>query len=272
MRAKFGIVSVGSCVVRQGAGNAMDYPERQGAITRGQRWSAQRALPFCLGTSQLSAAGVIWRRNNFLRRLVTLETGLLAAFGAGAIHAIGVEPDRMVILKTKPEVVSPYNQKFVLKQTLVDVECWNCTDGSTGTILAGTEIEVHHVHDSTSTTISVKSGPALVLAEPYIQIRPPCCGLADPGLMGLPLNRHADGSAPAQVLGYRFIVNNLVLGEAIGVPMLEKTRDLVGEIIAAESGELSDDELRDTIKALKADGSFRDLQGWWGRTAAMLGV
>ena len=170
----------------------------------------------------------------------------------------------------KPE--SLYNIKVVLQKDLVDVECWNCTDGSTGTIPAGTTIEVCNVNDATHTTICVEEGPALTCVDRYIEPpQPPACS-RKPGLMGLKLNKHADGSEPQNVYGYRFIIPNAILRAATGLPYPDKTRDLVGEIMAAESGELDDEQMKETIKALKADGTFKGLQGWWGREAARLGV
>lgn len=167
---------------------------------------------------------------------------------------------------------SLYGIKVVLQKDLTNVECWNCTDGSTGTIPAGNTIEVCHVNDATHTTIQVESGPALTCVDRYIEPpQPPACS-RKPGLMGLKLNLKPDGSEPQNVYGYRFIVPNKMLREATGLPYPEKTRDLVGEIMAAESGELDDNQMRETIKALKADGSFKGLQGWWGREAARLGV
>lgn len=166
---------------------------------------------------------------------------------------------------------SLYNLKVVLQKDLTNVECWNCIDDSTGTIPAGTTIEVCHVNDATHTTIQVESGPALICVDRYYQPQPPACSIK-PGLMGLKLNLKPDGSKPQQKHGFRFIIPNAMLRAATGLPYPDRTRDLVGEIMAAESGELDDDELRETIKALKADGSFRGLQGWWGREAARLGV
>lgn len=166
--------------------------------------------------------------------------------------------------------MSDYGKCVALKTDLLKVQCWNCTDGSTGDIPAGTEVEICHAHDATNTTICVKTGSSLVCVDAFYQPTPPACAMKS-GLMGLPLNKHPDGRPPAQEHGFRFIVPNTMLREA-GVDVPVTTRDIVGEIIAFESGEMNEDQARSLLTALKEDGTLPHLQGSYQRAARQLGV
>ena len=140
-------------------------------------------------------------------------------------------------------MVTPYGRTFTLKTALEHVECWNCSDGSTGTIPGGTLILVEYANDSTRTTVMVKDGEG------------------PKGRMGLTLENKPDGSPPQQKAGYRFIVENQALGAAIGVPMPKKTADLVGDIIAYETGEADDEQTDRLFDTLRETGIGAKLQG-----------
>ncbi len=140
---------------------------------------------------------------------------------------------------------SPYNKVFTLLQPLEHVECWNYYCAAWATIPAGELIEVCHENDATHTTISVKPGHA----NEGIPVFMP-----DSAPMML-----RDGSGPS--MGYRFIVDNQVLGEAIGVTMPKRTADLVGQIINYESGDASPVETERLFKTLRRTGIGRKLQG-----------
>ena len=133
----------------------------------------------------------------------------------------------------------PYGQNFVLTTPLEDVECWNRTDGKLWTIPAGTTVLVCHVNDATHTTVQVVAGPALVMRH---------------GALGLPLSSLED-------VGYRFIVENQTLGDAIGVEMPKRTADLIGDLIAYESGEATPTQTRRLFRKLKSTGIGSRLQG-----------
>lgn len=126
-------------------------------------------------------------------------------------------------MKTQyPENV--YGRDFTLLLPLEKVECWNQTDDSYGNIPAGHTIHVCHANDATRTTI-------LASKE------------------GMPIF-HKDGT-PNKSLGYRFIVPNTILGPAIGQPMPATTPDLIGDIIAVESGPSTRKQRQHVIRALK---------------------
>ena len=127
-----------------------------------------------------------------------------------------------------------YHQEFVLLQDLKDLECWNYTRGETATFQAGETIEVCNPNDATHTTI--------------------LCSQED----GRPVSNR-DGT-PADKNGYRFIVQNDVLSEAIGIP-IGTTYDFVGEILAYENGELDKKRTKKLFAYLKKTGIGGKLQG-----------
>lgn len=94
----------------------------------------------------------------------------------------------------------PYGKSVMLRKQIV-AECWNFTDETTGTIPEGKTLVINHVYDATHTTCTVIEGVI-------------CSN---------------------QQRGWRFIVPNAVLAEATGIFVPAKTRDIVGDIIRAES-------------------------------------
>jgi len=128
------------------------------------------------------------------------------------------------------------------------VECWNFTDRSKHDLAAGTLVTADNVNDATHTTVCV---------------------------------RDKDGNAPGILLtwdngqkqmGYRFIIPNKVLRKATGLRVPFRTDDLVGDIIAYESGELTEAESKGLLQRLKKKGMLSGLQGHYSRAAKMLGV
>jgi hypothetical protein len=102
-----------------------------------------------------------------------------------------------------PEVYPlPYGKTVTLKKPITRVECWNHTD-STADFPVGTVFVVNNVYDETHTSCTVfeKGGVKCTNGQQ----------------------------------GYRFIIPNAVLADATGVYVPLKTRDIVGEIIRAES-------------------------------------
>lgn len=122
-----------------------------------------------------------------------------------------------------------YNQTYPALSEIKDVECWNRTDGSTGTIPAGTPVLVCHAYDSSHTTVQIENG--------------------------LPLN------GDDKDIGYRFIVKNVVLNKALNIKLPVKTFDLVGNIIAHETGNLSEKKTNKLLGVLKKSGIGAKLQG-----------
>ena len=128
-------------------------------------------------------------------------------------------------------IKAPYGQTFALKAALVNVECWNKTGKERFTLPAGTLLKLEHVNDSTSTT----------------------CMAQDPEEPGKALELYPGA--------YRWIVENQALGAAIGVPMPKRTADLVGDIIAYESGQAGARQAKRLFRTLKETGIGAKLQG-----------
>jgi hypothetical protein len=135
---------------------------------------------------------------------------------------------------------SAYGKSYVLIQPIEKAECWNCTDDSYGSFAVGETLHVLHVYDAFHTT----------------------CRCAEED--GRPLF-NKDGTKNEKQEGYRFIVNNEVLGRAIGVEMPKQTADLVGDIIAYESGDMSAEQEGEFLDGLRESGLGQKLQGHYGR-------
>lgn len=134
----------------------------------------------------------------------------------------------------------PYKQTFILQQDLENVECWNFTGESRHTIPEGTEVTLEHASSKTETLVKTA---------------------------GLPLIN--DG---VEKTGYRFIVPNTQLGEAIDVYLPAETEDLVGDIMRFEEGEMDEDEIHAFLTRLRDTGTLFHLQGSYQRAAARLGI
>ena len=65
---------------------------------------------------------------------------------------------------------------------------------------------------------------------------------------------------------------NTTLAEATGLPVPETTRDIVGDMMRFEAGEMDDDEIKELLSGLHEDGTLAQLQGVYGRTAAAMGI
>lgn len=91
---------------------------------------------------------------------------------------------------------SSYNRSVTLSEALPMVECWN--NGEVHELPAGTRLVVNHIYDSEHTTCTAKN-----------ELFPGC---------------------------YRWIIRNTDLNRVAGCNLPAITRDLVGEIIRAESG------------------------------------
>jgi hypothetical protein len=142
-------------------------------------------------------------------------------------------------MQKKPDV---YGKVFVLKTPLLKVECWNSSNGAWADFAAGERIEVNHAYDAYHTNISWEG----------------CIGRDGFHAEGRPLT-NMDGT-PGH-LGYRFIVNNVALGKAIGVEMPAKTADIVGDIMAYEAGETTPAQRKKLFRTLKRTGIGAGLQG-----------
>lgn len=147
-------------------------------------------------------------------------------------------------------IKAPYGQAFVLKTALENVECWNHGD-CMATLPAGEVVELVCVNDATHTTIRLPNQEdgipvAFKDGRPYTGIKH----------QHPRENREYVGGN-----GYRFIAENQALGAAIGVPMPKKTADLVGDIIAHESGQADEKTTKRLFKTLKKSGIGSKLQG-----------
>lgn len=132
-----------------------------------------------------------------------------------------------------------YNQDYVLKAPLTNVECWNFSDGSVGNFQAGETIRVQRVYDSTHTTILCAEKGGRPVTKP-------------------------DGTMKVS-LGYRFIVPNTMLAQAIDADVPLETDDLVGDIIAYETGTADKQTTDRLFTTLRKTGIGSKLQGHYGR-------
>lgn len=144
----------------------------------------------------------------------------------------------------------PYGEQFMLLLELKDVECWNYGDCK-ATLPIGTVVKLDSVNDATHTTISLpqhKNGIPITFKDgrPYsgVSHKHP----RDPG-------NYTGGN------GYRFIVENKALGAAIGVLMPRTTPDIVGDIMAYESGQADEKQTKRLFKTLQRTGIGHKLQG-----------
>jgi hypothetical protein len=134
----------------------------------------------------------------------------------------------------------PWKQVFKLNKDVNGVECWNLSkrDGVFN-LPAGQLVRLDNVNDKTSITV--------------------CCVDETGKSVGITLGGFwANGHAKR---GYRFIIPNGVLSEAIGIPLPKSQRDLVGEIIAYESGKASPKQADALFTTLRKTGLGRQLQG-----------
>lgn len=138
------------------------------------------------------------------------------------------------------ETPSPRGQRFTLKKDIVDVECWNFSKGETGTIPAGTSIEVQNVDSPGRTTIQVQLKEGILV--------------------------QSNGKTGA---GWRFIVPNDVLSDAIGVE-IPNDIDVAGMLMAFDQGELNKEEIISLFQNLVSTGTIKSLEGRYARFANQL--
>lgn len=110
---------------------------------------------------------------------------------------------------------TPYGKTLQLKKDLTDTECWNSSEGATATLPAGMFVTIQHPYDATSTTLLAATEVGMLKAHPDIQKG------------GILLSNGYKG--------YRFIVPNNILADALEIEMDEKTEDIVGDIIVYET-------------------------------------
>ena len=143
---------------------------------------------------------------------------------------------------------SIYGKTVVLNEPVFDVECWNFTDKSLHMLTAGSRVRIEHVHDQTSTVVmlvdEIGNAPGVELVR-------------------------KDG---VKQMGYRFIVDNVKLAKVTGLNVPVKTRDVVAEMMAWESGELDEEATVSLFEKLNEDGLLGKLQGCYGRQAHALGI
>ena len=140
-----------------------------------------------------------------------------------------------------------YGKTVVLRKA-VKAECWNFVDGSMHELPKGARIRVEHVSDAEKTVVMAvdEKGEAV----------------------GMELVRK-DGK---KQLGYRFVVANVDLAGATGLDVPARTRDVVGEMMAWEQGDLDEKGTVSLFKTLKDEGMLGKLQGCYGRAAAAMGI
>ena len=144
----------------------------------------------------------------------------------------------------------PCHKTFKLLNGVTGVECWNFVTDDTFALPAGTLVRLEHVNDTESTVVLVVDAEGNSLG---IELT------ATPRYFA-----HIHGKEtpkPFTQLGYRFCINNVVLGDAIGVKLPKKTRDVVAEIIAYEQGDLDDKGTTKLFNHLRKSGLGKQLQG-----------
>jgi hypothetical protein len=144
----------------------------------------------------------------------------------------------------------PYGKTFQLKAALVDVECWNFSTPQRFTVPAGLLVRLDTIADTTHTTVCVvdEAGEASGIELGYVPT----------------FHHHIPSThdrTQRTAIGYRFIVENQILGEAIGIEMPKTTSDLVGDLIAYETGTTDDKTTKRLFKTLKKTGIGSRLQG-----------
>lgn len=147
-----------------------------------------------------------------------------------------------------------YGREFTLLEPLEKVECWNYSSAVHGNFAAGEKITVVQIYDAHHTTIlcAEEGGRPTFNADGSPHTWTPSY----------------DGAVPQPSLGYRFIVNNEVLSKAIGFPIPKQTPDLVGDILAYESGEMTEDEEEEFLDRLAESGVGNKLQGHYSSRMA----
>lgn len=150
----------------------------------------------------------------------------------------------------KPKIEVPWKQVFTLKHDLTEVECWNFTCNETFTVPAGLLVRLENVNDETSITVCVvdEKGNAPGIELTYV-----------PRYFAHIKSTH--DRTPVVQRGYRFIIENQKLSAAIGIPLPEKQYDLVGNIMAYESGQLSAPKTKKLFTTLRKTGIGKRLQG-----------
>jgi hypothetical protein len=148
------------------------------------------------------------------------------------------------------EITVPYKKVFALKTPLVGVKCWNFVSDQTFTVPAGLLIRLDNSGSETETVVCIvdEKGNAPGIELEYLPT----------------YHAHIPWThdrTPAKQRGYRFIVENQALGEAIGIEMPNRTPDLVGDIIAYESCEASPKQTRQLFNTLRKTGIGSKLQG-----------
>ena len=98
-----------------------------------------------------------------------------------------------------------YGNTFALLEHIPKAECWNLSKDNLFTLAKGWKIKVLRIYDSYHTTVQLL------------------------GDHGEAINHPANRSA------YRFIINNIVLSDAIGGYIPTKTTDPIGDLITQES-------------------------------------
>jgi hypothetical protein len=144
-------------------------------------------------------------------------------------------------LRRCTDMKNVYGKKFILRLPLNGIECWNFTDGSTGKFNVGESVEVLHIYDTTHTVIQ--------------------CEEKDGRPVFLNGDHKVSPHSGERVMGYRFIAPNLALWNAIGVKRPRKTADLVGDLIAHETGNATPIQQKRLFRTLRKSGIGAKLQG-----------
>lgn len=128
----------------------------------------------------------------------------------------------------------PYGQSFTLLTPLLGVECWNYSSDVTADLPVGISVKLDNANSAVATVITVGK-------------------------------EHQPIACSNGLSGYRFIVPNVALGEATGQELPEVVRDVVGDIMRFEAGEMGEDEIRPFLQGLYDDGILPTLQGSYHR-------
>ena len=138
----------------------------------------------------------------------------------------------------------PYNQTVTLCKPVKDAECWNFLTDTRFEFPAGTKFLVVRAHDAHRT---------MCLIQP------------EAGSEGIELFYEARTGPAVQQRGYRFIIPNGELAPALDMEVPPPTRDVVGDIMRFEEGEMDEEEAREFLIHLHDTGILFGLQGSYQR-------
>lgn len=213
------------------------------------------ALPLTADTFSIFA-------NWLTRYQATPDKALATVNWAGKVTkalfvALGIKQPRIkadMVAALSPVV--PFRQTFRLLTPLVNVQCDNFVGHDEFTVPAGLLVRLEHPRSTTEIVVCVvdDKGEAPGIELTYV-----------PTYHVHIASTH--DRTPIKQTGYRFVVGLQALGAAIGIEIPMTVPDLVGDMIAHETGTLDRSGTRRLVRTLRKTGT-NGLQGHYGRLVA----